>query len=51
MSRAGGPGAFDLGISEMDGCRVPAVNKLPFTSDVLTERLSRFRFSTMDVFL
>lgn len=49
MGRADGPGAFDLGISEMDGCRPQAVHKLLFTSDALTERLSRFHFPTIDV--
>src|ERR1017187_1813646 len=49
MGRADGAGAFNLGISEMDGCRPQAVHKLVFTSDALTERLSRFHFSTIDV--
>ena len=33
--------ALDLGISEMDGCRPEAVHNLLFTSDALTESLSR----------
>src|SRR5579862_422781 len=40
MGRADGPGALDLGISEMDGCRPQAVHKLLFTSDALTESLA-----------